>query len=195
MSKSLIYKNIYVYRFLMSLLYFGRYRRRFEKITQLLDLGDKEVVEFCFGDVYVASYCKVNGKVWTGYDLNDNFVKYACSLSYNAHQKDITDFESFPKCDVSIIIGSLYHFGDNASNMIKKMISSSKKVIISEPIINLSSREDVVGLIARKSTNTGKGHQEFRFNESSFLKMLNDLNVNYKVISIDKDILVVLEND
>ena len=179
----------------MNLIYFGKYKRRFERINRLIKTDAKNVIELCFGDVYIADYCNKKDIHWTGYDLNENFVAHAKKLGFNAFEQNIVIDDEFLKCDTYIIIGSLYHFKDKGSDLIRKMIESSKHVIISEPIKNLSAAKGIIGYIARKSTNAGNGHEEFRYNEQSFIAMMDKLRVRYKIISMDKDILIEIHND
>jgi len=195
MYQSLIYRNIFIYRLLMNLIYLGKYKRRFERINNLIGYKTKSVIELCFGDTYIAEYCKKKGIHWTGYDLNENFVEHAQKSGFNAFQKNISTTDEFLKCDTYIIIGSLYQFKDRGSDLIRQMIGSAKQVIISEPVKNLSAAKGVIGYIARKSANAGNGHEEFRYTEQSFIEMMDKLNVPYRIISSDKDILIEIHND
>jgi len=115
---------------------------------------------------------------------------------YNAMNKDIILMDKLPKNDVCIMAGSLYHFIDNIELILEKMLKSSRKVIISEPIKNLSNNK-YIGFFAKKSANAGNGEENFRFTENSFLSTLDkykkSLSFKYEVIKKDRDILVVLE--
>jgi len=195
MKTSIIYWNINFYRLLMSVLYLGKYKRRFERINALLKPTTDTVIELCFGDIYIAKHCKRNGINWKGYDINEHFVRNAARRNYNAILKDVNELSAFEKCDTYLIVGSLYHFRDNSVEILRKMIASSRQVIISEPIKNLTISKGIIGYIARKSASVGKGSEEFRFNVTTFLAMLEGCNVNYKIISIDKDILIEITND
>jgi len=195
MTQSLVYKNICIYRLLMNVLYLGKYKRRFERINSIINKNTKNVIEYCFGDIYIARFCKNRNIQWTGYDLNKNFVKYAKKHGYAAINEDITKFSNFPNCDTCIIIGSLYHFNNECFDLLQKMIKSSKQIIISEPIKNLSSSKGIIGYIAKRSANVGKGQEVFRFNEKSLIELIHKLNVKYKIISIDKDIIIEIIND
>jgi hypothetical protein len=179
----------------MNLLYFGKYSMRFKKIISLFNKNTKSVVELCFGDIYIARYCGQKGIQWTGYDMNDNFIHYAKKNKCNAIKRDITTVMNWPPSDVCIIMGSLYHFKDAGRELIKKMIQSSRQVIISEPIKNVSSARGLLGFIAKRSANAGKGHEVFRFDEMSFITMISSLNVTYRIISLDKDIIVEISHD
>ena len=179
---------------MMNLIYFGKYKRRFENIYSLLKKEKtSNVIELCFGDTYIANFCKKNGIQWTGYDLNENFVAHAKRNHFNGLNEDIIKLDEFLKCDTYIMIGSLYHFKDDGVDLIRKMIQSSKQVIISEPIKNLSSTKGIIGFVARRSANTGKGHEVFRYNETSFIEMIEKLNVKYTVVAIDRDILIEIK--
>lgn len=179
----------------MYVLYLGKYRRRFERINALLIPNTNAVIELCFGDIFIAEYCKKKGIDWKGYDINEHFVRNATRLNYNAILKDINELSVFEKCDTYIIIGSLYHFKDNSVEILRKMIASSRQVIISEPIKNISTVKGFIGSIASLFTNAGNGNENFRFNETTFLAMLDTLNSNYKIVTIDKDILIQITND
>ena len=179
----------------MSVLYVGKYKRRFKRINALLKPKPNTVIELCFGDIYIAEHCKKNGIEWKGYDINERFVNNATKHHYNAILKDVNELDVFEKCDTYIITGSLYHFKNNSIEILRKMIASSRQVIISEPIKNISTAKGFVGTIASRFTNAGNGNEKFRFNETTFLTMLNELNANYKIITIDKDILIQITND
>jgi hypothetical protein len=80
------------------------------------------------------------------------------------------------------------------------MLSSSRKVLISEPIINLSEQKGLIGFIARRSANAGKGHEHFRYNKQSLKTALDELsnyfNFTYKIVGfIKKDIIILLEKN
>jgi Methionine biosynthesis protein MetW len=195
MSKSLIYRNIFFYRILMNILYLGRYKYRFDKIIKIIRPDSTSVVELCFGDTCIAQYCVKNQIQWTGFDLNENFVSNAIKQNLNAVKKDILSIDQFPSCDTYIMIGSLYHFREQSIEILKKMVSSANQVIISEPIKNLSNMNGLVGFIAKKSANAGKGEEHFRYNQRTFLDLIDQLGVKYRIVSVDKDILIEINND
>jgi hypothetical protein len=195
MKKSIIYSNIHLYRLITYLLYGFKYRKRFTAIIDMLEQNDKKIVELCFGDIYIAEFCKKNSREWLGIDFNEKFVKRA-ARKYNCICADLNGLESFPQSDVCIMSSSLYHFHDNAENIMKKMVLSSKKVIISEPVLNISSSGGIIGRLARAATSAGSGPENFRFNEETFLSMINrlkhQLNFDYSIISRKRDILIMV---
>jgi len=182
----------------MNILYKGGYSKRFAKVVQLLKEEDKNILELCFGDIIVAQYCRNHDKKWCGIDFNESFVSFAQRKGFNAQLKDIFTLNDLQDSDVCIMIGSLYHFSNDVNKVLSLMNKASSKIIISEPISNLSNRDDLLGLLSRKCTNSGKGNESFRFTEDSFLKILNNFASGHHLkLSIlnrnQRDICVVLE--
>jgi hypothetical protein len=197
-NTSLIYRNIYLYRLIMNLLYKGSYNQRFKKICRLIEA--ESVVELCFGDTNIAEYCRQKGIDWTGFDMNAQFVSYARKKGFDARLADVKQLKEFPPSDLCIISGSMYHFVDDIDSLILKMMKSAKQIIISEPIQNLSNRNDLIGYLAKRSANCGEKQESFRFTQSTFEDMLFRLSVKccfkFRLIgTIKKDIIAVLHFD
>jgi hypothetical protein len=179
----------------MRLLYQGRYKQRFNQITPLLK--GENIVELCFGDIYIAEYCRQHQKNWLGLDINEAFVDYAIRKGFKARHANLKTIESLPTCDHCVIIGSLYHFYDVLEDTLAKMIKSASQVIISEPVINLTNRQDWIGRIAAKSARITESDETFRFTEKSLLEALQTvgrkLHFNVTIINrYGKDLIVVL---
>lgn len=183
----------------MNLLYSAKYSQRFKDIYSRISDSDSSVLDLCFGDIYIAKKCREQGKRWQGYDLNESFVKNAVKNGFDAEVKDLLKLEKLPKADVCIMSGSLYHFNDMLDDVLSKMLKCAPKIIISEPIKNISSQKGLPGKFAQIFTNAGKGSESFRFNEKSFRTMLDryaeKFKFSYIVISVDRDILVEIKND
>ena len=79
-----------------------------------------------------------------------------------------------------IMIGSLYHFEGCIKEIVILMLNSSEKIIISEPIKNLAGHGGLLGWIAKRWTDAGKGPEAFRFTEKTFLQMLERLGDELK---------------
>jgi len=174
---SLIYRNLFVYRLVLNLLFFGRYKHRFEKVIALLDpQKEKKIVELCFGDIYIAQWCKEQGVDYIGLDINPHFVSDAQSKGYCVKLADLRTQKSIPTGDVAIMMGSLYHFHDMLEVLINKIMASYPRFIISEPIRNWASRNDLLGHIARNCANAGQGEEFFRFTEYSLLEALEEIS-------------------
>jgi hypothetical protein len=195
-NTSLIYRNLWIYRLVMNLLYLGRYRRRFKDITNLLEQKDNNIVELCFGDIIVAEYCKESARHWVGYDINDVFVNYALKHGHNAVSTDILSLESLPDADVLIFAGSLYHFNENMHKIWQLMTSCASKIILSEPVKNITSIKNFVGKIGARASTVRNGAEAFRFDRRSLIEMLDRFketyNFTYEIVSEKKDILIII---
>jgi hypothetical protein len=195
-NTSLIYRNIWIYRLVMNLLYLGRYRRRFKDITNLLEQKDNNIVELCFGDIIIAEYCKESARHWVGYDINDVFVNYALKHGHNAVSTDILSLESLPDADVLIFAGSLYHFNENMHKIWQLMTSCASKIILSEPVKNITSIKNFVGKIGARASTVRNGAEAFRFDRRSLIEMLDRFketyNFTYEIVSEKKDILIII---
>jgi hypothetical protein len=195
-NTSLIYRNIWIYRLVMNLLYLGRYRRRFKDITNLLEQKDNNIVELCFGDIIVAEYCKESARHWVGYDINGVFVNYALKHGHNAVSTDILSLESLPDADVLIFAGSLYHFNENMHKIWQLMTSCASKIILSEPVKNITSIKNFVGKIGARASTVRNGAEAFRFDRRSLIEMLDRFketyNFTYEIVSEKKDILIII---
>ena len=198
-KRSFIYRHIRIYRLIMNILYLGKYKRRFTPVIQQLNqlAPGTKVLELCFGDIYIAEFCRKAAFQWTGIDLNPHFVDQAKKLGYHALIQDLTGLQSFPKAQVCIMMGSLYHFHPNTEVILGKMFQAADIVIISEPVLNLSSKNGLLGFFAKNSANVGKGDKAFRYTRASFLFLLEkkkDL-LNYRILSLQdegKDLIVKL---
>ena len=191
---SLIYKNVYLYRLLMNFLYLGGYRNRYQILFKHIHPCNS-LLELCFGDTLLAAFCKKNNILWTGVDLNKRFTERALKKSYNAIHFDINELDVFPKADLCVMVGSLYHFADFTDSIFKKFLTASDRLIISEPVKNLSDKKGLIGCIAKHSASRGKKHELFRYNETSFLELIekkkNEFNFKYRIIERSRKDLVI----
>jgi len=193
---SWIYKRIWIYRLIMSFLYLGRYRQRFQDIINVMAPEDRQIIELCFGDIYIAEYCKRSLRQWTGYDINDVFVNYALERGHNAVSADILSLKKLPQADVLIFAGSLYHFNENLHHIWQLMTSCTTKIILSEPIKNITSAKNFIGKIGARASAVRNGAEAFRFERDSLIEMLDSFqetyNFTYEIVSEKKDILIII---
>ena len=199
MEVSLVYRNIHFYRLIMNLIYAGRYNSRYQLLKKVIDEERPlSVIEFCFGDVKIADYCKEHNIKWKGYDLNPEFVRYAKEKGFDAHQADIMQIPKYDDADMFIISGSLYHFNTaNTEQLFSKVFNSTNKFLISEPIKNLSDSKGLIGYIARRSADAGKGEEHFRYNQDTFKAAIAGLCKKFNLISkeigfVKKDMVVLV---
>lgn len=198
-SESLVYRHIWIYRFIMNILYLGKYRQRFDSVMDYIkdQPPNTKILELCFGDTYIAQYCKNAGYQWQGIDLNPRFIENAQKCGYNASLGDLAAMKTLPPANICVMIGSLYHFHPETCLILQKMIDVSKTIIISEPVSNLSSKKGIIGYLARRSANAGKGNEVFRYNESSLMSIIGECGsiLGYQVVSTKycgKDLILKL---
>jgi len=196
-SYSFIYRNIYTYRMIMIVLYAGKYLNRFKRVANVLSKKQcSSVTELCFGDVYLAQWCRVNDIKWTGIDVNKQFVNFAVKRGYDAKCLNLLDFPDLQRSLVVVMMGSLYHFNDILPELIDYVMKSCDKFIISEPVKNLSSSQGLLGWIAKRSANSGNGNELFRFTEDALMGRLNKISGDRFIVEshgvFGKDIVLEL---
>lgn len=195
---SFIYKNITFYRAIMQVLYAGKYFRRFDPVKKILkDNKIKSVFELCFGDTVIAEYCRKNGIEWKGVDGNETFVVRAKRMEFKAEMGHIHSNMEFVQADAVIMMGSLYHFKEDAFNLVKKSLENSKFVIINEPIKSYAQHK-TLGKAAAQLSNAGKGAENFRFDRKTLVALADSICTNslysYKIVHEgEKDMTLLFE--
>ena len=117
----------------------GSYFKEFDIAFNLLPRGTKSVIELCFGDIYIAKYCRKKNISWTGYDISSYFVNNAKQKNYNAVLVDLHKVKLKGKYDVAIISRSLYQFKSDLIDIIASILNVSNSIIICESIKTLSN--------------------------------------------------------
>lgn len=191
---NVIYRNIWIYRAVMTVLYRELYTKRFNRIIAILSASDRSIVELCFGDICIADHCFRTKKRWKGIDINASFISFAKKRGFDAEYGDIMKLSKLPEADVCIMGGSLYHFHASTMHILSLMLASAPKIIISEPVTNITSIKGVIGNIASKASNAGNGAESFRYTKKTFTEMLETASEQLKftsdIISEGRDILV-----
>ncbi|HNZ42078.1 MAG TPA: hypothetical protein PLI16_00210 [Bacteroidales bacterium] len=197
MPPGIIYRNILLYRLAMNLLYSFSYKERFRKVTSYIT--GKSVNELCFGDLFIASFCKKNNICWTGFEVNKTFVRRAIRNNFRAQQIDLKNQEiTLPPADTNIITGSLYHFHEQPEKILNALFTTANRIIISEPVKNISAKKNLWGRLAAKVSDAGNGPEEFRYIENDLLKTIEVSGkkfnfTTYKTEHFKKDIIIVLD--
>tara|TARA_A100001011_G_scaffold396602_1_gene494877 strand:+ start:9433 stop:10050 length:618 start_codon:yes stop_codon:yes gene_type:complete len=195
---SLVYKNIHIYRFIMNIIYLGKYNERFKIITDLFNpKTEQTIVELCFGDIIIAHWCKLNKINWIGFDINQQFIKNAKLKGYNAHYRDILKLEVLPRSDAVVLMGSLYQFHESLNDLINCVMNSTSKFIISEPIRNIASTNNIFGYLAKRLTKVGNGNEQFRYDYHNLYRSIRAACNNKFIISeikkTQKDLILVIQ--
>ncbi len=173
-KRSIIYSYPLIYRFFMRLIYGSNFKARYEAIVRYIPEG-ASVVDVCCGDCYLYHrYLKFKNVDYLGLDINPCFVSNAVKNECKARTFDINN-DPLPLAEYVIMLSSLYQFIPRQKIILDKLFASAtERVIVSEPIRNLSdSKNPIVSFIAKRSANPGTGDIMKRFNEKSLLQLFN----------------------
>ena len=170
MSTSLIYRSAAGYELIMRLLYGRHYAARLRAVAEQVPEG-ASVLELCPGPgALYERHLRRRGGHYTGAEVNPGFVARLRRHGAEAIELDVARAAELPAADVVIMQASLYHFLPDAATVLDRMLAAARqRVVIAEPIRNLSSsRLPGLARLSQRSTDPGAvggGHEE-RFDES-----------------------------
>ncbi len=196
--RSIVYWNAFSYNIIMRLLYPGGFKDRYAKLAALIP-DDVSVVEICCGDCYLyRNYLSEKKIKYTGLDINPSFIAKAKKNGIDVYRFDLNQAKEIPKAEYLIMQASLYQFLPDAAGLMKKLLAAAqKKVIIAEPVKNLStSQNSLTRFIAKRLSNPGTHHQMERFNEQSFVAFCNAFSDGLTSISASangKELIAVFD--
>ncbi len=194
MNNTAIYRHLWIYRMVLRILYRGQYRDRFSRACQQLRETDRTVLELCFADVVVADYCRRHAMAWIGIDQSDAFVAYARRHRFDARQADLLLPAKLPRCDVCVMMGSLYQFKGELENLFFRIKACSSRLVLSEPVTNWAHAKGLRRLLAACFTCAEPHADLFRFTEPSLVQTLTalqcDVGFEYRVVHTARDMLV-----
>ncbi|MFH1240046.1 MAG: class I SAM-dependent methyltransferase [Candidatus Diapherotrites archaeon] len=187
---SLIYWHPVVYRTTMNVLFaLSNYnlKEEYKKIAE--EVGSLSVLDLCCGDCYFKKFIPNN--TYTGIDFNKTFIKWASKKGINAENRDVLK-ENLPSADCVVMLASLYHFLPTSQEAIlQKMIDSAKKkVIISEPVENISSGQ--AGLFGKFLSNPGGEYTGQRFSREQLISLYKKFNAS-KIMDMGRTMIGVFE--
>ena len=187
----LAYWHPITYRLLQRILYGRHYRRHYEVLSR--EIGDLSLLELCCGDCQIVDYLKEN--VYQGLDINPRFVNRAKKMGLNVSLQDVM-VSDIPEAECILIHNSLYQFFPHHIKLIHKAFQSAqKKLIISEPVINLaSSRNRIISFIAKRVTKVGEDSSVKRFNREEMEEIFKQFHAE-KIEFLGRNLMgVMLKN-
>jgi SAM-dependent methyltransferase len=153
----------------MRALYGRHYDDRMRVVAEQVPPGSS-VLELCCGPgTLYTRHLRGRAGAYIGLDVNPGFVAQLRRQAVDARRVDLTSAdEPLPAADVAVIQASLYHFLPNPEQILDRMLATAHtRVIISEPIRNLSSSEvPILARLGRRTTDPGTGGHEQRFDEA-----------------------------
>lgn len=173
-SSSFIYSSQNVYQLVMRMLYGRHFRARYEALAAEIPAG-AHVIDLCAGDCYL--YRGFLGKKnvrYLGLELSPQFVRAAEKQGVPVKEFDVWRDE-IPSAEIVLMQASLYQFLPYAEKVVRRMLKAARgKVLIAEPIRNLSSETNMLGKISRMMTKPRADEAEYtghRFDEQSLRKL------------------------
>lgn len=166
-----MYWHPLLYNLTMRCLYGGTFSLRYEAVVQHVE-PHWSVLDVCCGDAYLRKYLRETN-TYLGVDSNPRFIKSAERKGIQARVLDILT-DPWPEADCVVMMGGLYQFFPHHDEVLSKALLAAKaRLIISEPIINLSSsRIPFVAAWAKRLSHTGSGASDMRFTRETLIPVL-----------------------
>ena len=159
----------------MRLLYGRFFKSRYQAISDIIPHG-ADVVDVCSGDCHLyQKFLREKEVNYLGLDYSPHFVKHVQKSGVNATVFDVWEGK-VPPADFLIMQASLYQFIPYEKMIIEKLLdSSNKKVIVAEPIRNLSNSGFILisrlsHILTKQKSNPGVSTGN-RFNYKKLLKL------------------------
>lgn len=180
MAPAIIYQNILLYQLFMRLLYGRHFEDRYKTVAGQIPHGSS-VMDVCAGDAYLYTrYLKGKNDDYLAIDNSPFFIRSARKRNIACMQLNVMD-DPFPTADVVVMMASLYQFIPQEKSVIKKLLQSARrKLIITEPVSNLSSSR--IHFISRMAHHLSIPYQASRqYKGERFNRQrLGDLFSSYK---------------
>ena len=153
----------------MKLLYRREYDRVYSDVAELIPAG-ASVVDVCCGTARLyRSFLRGGSGDYLGLDCNGHFVMAA---RYRGAQVSLFNVmtDPVPPADYVVMCSSLYQFYESRDEVLAKLMAAARrKVIISEPVRNLTASSIApIARFGRYFTNPGFGDSRHRFDAKSF---------------------------
>lgn len=176
--KSIIYWHPAIYTLVMKLLYKEKFYERYRTVADLIPEG-ADIIDVCCGDCYIYFNFLQNKHVtYRGLDMNRTFIHAARKKGVRAEQFDLMK-DRLPRSDYILMQASLYHFIPYQDLVMQKILDAAlTRAIISEPIINLSSSENMlIRSISKALTRAGSHHSNERLNRETLMTLFERFRV------------------
>jgi trans-aconitate methyltransferase len=184
----LVYWHPMTYRFIERMLYGRSYRRHYEALSR--EIGGLNVLELCCGDCQIVDYLK--GNRYNGLDINPRFVNHARRRGLNVSLQDVS-VAKLPEAECILINNSLYQFYPHHGQLIRKALESAqKKLIISEPVVNLTSPKNrIISFITKRTTWVGDKSSVKRFNREEMEEIFREYHAD-KIEFLGRNLMGVI---
>jgi hypothetical protein len=167
-GRSLIYRQPWVYETAMRILYGRNYEARYRALAALIP-ERASVVELCCGPgALYTRHLAAKQVRYVGLDLSPAFVRRLRAADVDARQWDVRSPQPLPSADCLLIQASLYQFVADAPAILDRMVAAAReRVIVAEPIRNLSTSAGPLGRWVAKLANPGDGAPVERYTDET----------------------------
>ena len=173
-SNSLIYRSPRMYGLAMRLLYGRHHDARYRSLAALIP-EHASVVELCCGpgELY-RRHLSSKSVRYVGLDRNPGFIRRVRAAGAMGHVVDVRSCSPLPAADYVLMQASLYQFMPEGSDLIARMLAAARRrVIIAEPIHNLSTSTGPLGPWLARMANPGDGAALDRHDEETLSRLLD----------------------
>lgn len=175
-GSSFIYSSQSLYQLLMRALYGRHFRARYEALAAEIPEG-AQVVDLCAGDCYLyRAFLRRKQVNYLGLELSPQFVRSAQRQGVPVREFNVWRDE-IPAAEIVLMQASLYQFLPRAESVVQRMLKAARgKVLIAEPIRNLSSETNWLGKASRALTKPHAQEAAYsgqRFDEHSLQALFN----------------------
>lgn len=185
-----IYWHPITYRAFMRCLYGSQFRSRYLQVVSQIEPG-WTVLDICCGDCFLASFLQQENQ-YIGIDSNTRFVKWAKKEGVEAEQIDVRT-GNLPEADCAVILGSLYQFIPEEAWILKKVLKRVKRrLIVSEPVENLSQQSAWLSYLSAIMVNPGYVWANERFSRKSLISVFNSLECS-RIIENGRELIGVFD--
>jgi len=188
----MIYDSAILYEVCMRTLYGRGFEERYSAVA--LEIPDAaEVLDLCCGDCRLyRKYLKARQIAYTGVDHSRAFANNAAKDGIRFKNLDLMRAD-IPASDYIVMMASLYQFYSRSRTLLNKLLHSArKKVILTEPVVNLaSSKIPVLASLAKKLSRSTKRFDRASFD--AFLAPYEALIIKKNLIAQGREVLVVLD--
>jgi SAM-dependent methyltransferase len=175
-KSSLLYAHPGLYHLLMRGLYGRYFESRYQALADAVP-ERAEVVDVCAGDAYLyRKYLRARSVTYTGLDLSPHMVRQARRWGVQVKEFNLWTDE-LPSAEIVILQASLYQFTPYAAEIVRKLLAAARrKLILAEPVVNLSSSSNpFLAWISHRMTTPELAQGSYsgkRFNQETFARLL-----------------------
>ena len=158
----------------MRLLYGRHFSARYESISQEIP-ANAQVIDICAGDCYLyLKYLKKKSVDYLGLDISSRLVAWARQKGVKAQVFDLWEQDP-PQGEILVMQASLYQFFPDEKRILDRILErASSKVILSEPVRNLSAGGNkLIYQISKLITRPDSSSHQYQGRRFSYAELLS----------------------